>query len=566
MADQARVVFLLVDGIGDVSVPEFEERTPLEVAHIPHLDALAAAGLTGLMDPVEPGLACGSDTAHMSIFGYDPRIHYRGRGAFESMGAGIPMSPGDIAFKCNFATLDPNSGIVVSRRADRHFEHVGPILCQALDGLQLPGYPQHSVSVKYATEHRCGVVLRGPGLTDAVGDTDPLKDHLPLKRSLPTDDTPEAEFTCGLVNALSDAFRAVLEPHPINQRRASEGQAVANVVLLRGCGSRIRVPSFEERHGMRPCLVAPTKIIAGLGMSFDIDALDAPGATGSYDSMFHAKVETICDAVTGCYRAPAEGAREQQQQEQQQQQQEMQAQSGHGGNTTALEDAKPTSSAAGACVERTTGAEAGAGNGSGDDGSYQFGFVHVKAVDDTGHDRMLQNKVRFLEVVDQMVAQMLRRLWEAEAAGQGRYVMVLTGDHSTPVMFGDHSNEPVPFAIASVRSAVEALGGPDYIRSVPLGPIPLPDVKKPPSSTELCKQAAFKDARRKAAWAGRPWDPAMPAEVFGPWREPWPQVVRGDPVRAFDEVSVARGALGRFPGSQVMGLVKQFAGVAVGAP
>ncbi|GLI58706.1 hypothetical protein VaNZ11_000457 [Volvox africanus] len=563
MADQARVVFLLVDGIGDVSVPEFEERTPLEVAHIPHLDALAAAGLTGLLDPVEPGLACGSDTAHMSIFGYDPRIYYRGRGAFESMGAGIPMSPGDIAFKCNFATLDPTSGIVVSRRADRNFEHVGPILCQALDGLPLPGYPEHSVSVKYATEHRCGVVLRGPGLTDAVGDTDPLKDNLPLKRSLPTDNTPEAKFTCGLVNALSEAFRVVLESHPINQHRAAEGLTVANVVLLRGCGSRIRVPSFQEQHGMRPCLVAPTKIIAGLGMSFDIDALDAPGATGSYDSMFHAKVETICDAVTGCYRDPAEGAREQQQQ---QQQQGMQGQSSAAGNSKALGDADPFHLAAGPGGEGSPGAGAVAGNGGGnDDGSYQFGFVHVKAVDDTGHDRMLQNKVRFLEVVDRMVAQMLRRLWEAEAAGRGRYLLVLTGDHSTPVLFGDHSNEPVPFAIASVRFAVEALGGPAYIRSVPLGPIPLPDVKNPPSSAELCKQAAFKDARRKAAWAGRPWDPAMPAEVFGPWREPWPQAVRGDPVRAFDEVSVARGALGRFPGSQVMGLVKQFAGVPVKA-
>jgi 2,3-bisphosphoglycerate-independent phosphoglycerate mutase len=51
------------------------------------------------MDPVEPGLACGSDTAHLSLLGYDPRVYYRGRGAFESMGAGLAMAPGDIAFK-----------------------------------------------------------------------------------------------------------------------------------------------------------------------------------------------------------------------------------------------------------------------------------------------------------------------------------------------------------------------------------------------------------------------------------------------------------------------------------
>ena len=74
-------------------------------------------------------------------------------------------------------------------------------------------------------------------------------------------------------------------------------------------------------------------------------------------------------------------------------------------------------------------------------------------------------------------------------------------------------------------------------------------------------QAVFKDARRKASWAGRPWDPAMPPELFGPWRDPWPTCVRGDPVRCYDEVSAARGGLGRFPGSQVLMLVKQFAGV-----
>jgi 2,3-bisphosphoglycerate-independent phosphoglycerate mutase len=63
------------------------------------MNALVSCGLNGLMDSVEPGLACGSDTAHLSLLGYDPRIHYRGRGAFESMGAGLEMQAGDIAFK-----------------------------------------------------------------------------------------------------------------------------------------------------------------------------------------------------------------------------------------------------------------------------------------------------------------------------------------------------------------------------------------------------------------------------------------------------------------------------------
>ncbi|GFH09043.1 metalloenzyme domain-containing protein [Haematococcus lacustris] len=246
-----RVLMVLVDGLGDVSVPALGDRTPLEVAHTPILDAIAgrlypyvgvcaAAGLNGLLDPVEPGLACGSDTAHMSLFGYDPRIHYRGRGAFESMGAGISMAPGDIAFKCNFATLDTGSGVVVRRRADRNFEHLGPELCQALDGLRLPNFPEHCVKCRYATEHRCGIAVSGPSLSDAVQGTDPLKDALPLLRCVPEDGSAEAAMTAELVNELSDEIRRVLEEHPVNQQRRE-----------------------QARHGMAAAMVAPTKIIAG---------------------------------------------------------------------------------------------------------------------------------------------------------------------------------------------------------------------------------------------------------------------------------------------------------------
>ena len=96
---KTRVAFVLIDGLGDVSLPRLGFKTPLQAAKVPNLDAIASAGVNGLMDPVEVGLVCGSDTAHLSLLGYDPRVYYRGRGAFESMGAGLAMSPGDIAFK-----------------------------------------------------------------------------------------------------------------------------------------------------------------------------------------------------------------------------------------------------------------------------------------------------------------------------------------------------------------------------------------------------------------------------------------------------------------------------------
>jgi len=388
------------------------------------------------MDPVEAGNACGSDTAHLSILGYDPRKYYRGRGAFESMGSGLEMAPGDIAFKSNFATLDPTTNIVVSRRADRHFEHLGPTLCAFLTGISLPSFSQHRVDVQYATEHRCGVRVRGPGLTDNISSTDPLKDNLPLLEALPTDETKEAQMTAKLVNELSTQIHKALEPHPINEERRKQGKPVANVVLLRGCGTLIEAPTFYQRHQLNPFLIAPTCIIAGLAMSLGFDIVKAPGATGDYQTNLKSKGQTLVDTFL------KEGS------------------------------------------------------------EYTFGFIHVKAVDDAGHDRNVGLKVHFLQEIDRMVGNILTQLAAAEKDPEKptEFTILVTGDHSTPVLTGDHSYEPVPFAISKVRNATAVL--------------------KKEDRTSFQHMA--------------------------------------DSTLSFDEISTARGLLGRFCGGQVMTIAKNY--------
>ncbi|KUF94469.1 Calmodulin [Phytophthora nicotianae] len=211
----------------------------LEAAHTPAMDAIAHGGLTGLMDPVEPGYACGSDTAHMSILGYNPIVHYRGRGSFEAMGAGLPMSKGDVAFKCNFATVEQNDDgqlIVERRRVDRNFPSWGIDLCSFLDGLTLPEFPGLVVATKYATEHRCGIVFKGPGLSDKMTGTDPLKDHLPLVTSEPLNDTPEAAYSSKVLNAVSNAIHEKLSDHPINKALARAGVAYERMQHFKNVG------------------------------------------------------------------------------------------------------------------------------------------------------------------------------------------------------------------------------------------------------------------------------------------------------------------------------------------
>ncbi|KAH6765866.1 Cofactor-independent phosphoglycerate mutase [Perilla frutescens var. hirtella] len=462
-----RVAFVLIDGVGDISLPRFGYKTPLQVANIPNLDAIASAGINGLMDPVEVGLACGSDTAHLSLLGYDPRVYYRGRGAFESMGAGLAMSPGDIAFKSNFATLDESTGVVTSRRADRHFEEEGPVLCAALDGMKLPSFPQYEVRVRYATEHRCGVVVKGPKLSGNISGTDPLKDNRLLLQAQPLDDSDEAKNTAEVVNELSKEISRILVGHPVNARRAAEGKNIANLVLLRGCGIRI-------------------EIIAGLGLSLGIDILEAPGATGDYRTLLTSKATAIARALSA-----------------------------------------PSNSCPNVFVPGED--EHKPGNYDG----YDFGFLHIKAIDDAGHDKASVFKAKGLEAVDKAIGQLAKLLWQAESTGAFQYYICVTGDHSTPVEYGDHSFEPVPFALCRVKDFVGAVGGESHISNISLNPFPLPTVEP---SEDLAD--AYRNREEKQKRQGRAF--------------------KGDSVFEFNEIAAARGILGRFTGSEMMGIIKAF--------
>lgn len=195
---KTRILFILVDGIGDCCYPEYGGKTLFQKEFTPSLDKLAKYGANGMMDSFEAGYACGSDTAHLNIFGYTPKKYYKGRGAFETEGAGLLMKAGDIAFKCNFAYMDPTTHKVVKRRVDREFDKWGLELVTFLDNMKIPGYEQYEVRTKHATEHRIGLKVSGPNLSNDVTGTDPLVDNNVLL--VPHATSKAGEFTALLVN------------------------------------------------------------------------------------------------------------------------------------------------------------------------------------------------------------------------------------------------------------------------------------------------------------------------------------------------------------------------------
>src|SRR6202162_139851 len=115
---KAKLVLVVLDGLGDIATREQGYLTPLEAAHTPNLNALSKDSAQGRMIPVAPGITPGSGPGHLGLFGYDPLEYQVGRGVIEALGLGVELKPGDVCARANFATLDAK-GIVVDRRAGR---------------------------------------------------------------------------------------------------------------------------------------------------------------------------------------------------------------------------------------------------------------------------------------------------------------------------------------------------------------------------------------------------------------------------------------------------------------
>lgn len=209
----------------------------------------------------------------------------------------------------------------MSRRADRNFHDWGPALCDALNGLTIDGYPEHRVFVKYATEHRCGVVISGPNLSDQITGTDPLKDNLPLITCKPTSESDKspAKMTSELLMALHAQFHRILSQHPLNLERSKRGLAQANCLLFRGCSKLLQsITPFSQRHPelCRAFAVAPTCMIAGWTRTIGIethrlipdgyndasnmqqeDASKYPGVTGDMETNLDSKRRKVFDLL-----------------------------------------------------------------------------------------------------------------------------------------------------------------------------------------------------------------------------------------------------------------------------
>ena len=287
---EKKILLIICDGLADRPCPELGGKTPLQYASTPSLDRMAEKGMVGLMDPIAPGVRPGSDTSHLSILGYDPKEMYSGRGPFEAAGVGIELKKGDVAFRCNFATVDEKL-TVLDRRAGRIREGTS-LLSSALNEIQLSGA---ELIFKEGTDHRAALVLRGEGLSQMVTDVDPHSTGTKILESKPM--VPEAKKTAALLNQFVKESYRLLKDHEVNIERVREGKMPANIVLPRGAGIHMDIPSFKERYGLKSAAVVAVSLIKGICRTLDIEVLRGDGWTGGVDTDMGSKAIAAVKAM-----------------------------------------------------------------------------------------------------------------------------------------------------------------------------------------------------------------------------------------------------------------------------
>ena len=289
-----KYVVLIGDGMGDFPQDELRGKTPLQAAKTPGMDFMAKNGILGRVKTIPEGLPPGSDIANLVIMGYDPHLYYTGRAPLEAASMGIELGVTDVAFRCNFATVNEDF-IIVDERAGRIRE--GALeLAEALQDIRLRENSDIEIIFKQTLDFKGVLVLRGDQISSNVAAEMP-KAGYKAGSFRPLDASVEAERTS---NALDEFFKIsheLLKDHPVNKKRTSEGKPPANAVIPWGAGKLPRIELFYEKYKLKAACIAAVSLIKGIAKLSGISVIDVPGATGYIDTDTLAKADAALRAI-----------------------------------------------------------------------------------------------------------------------------------------------------------------------------------------------------------------------------------------------------------------------------
>ena len=283
-----KYIICLGDGMADEPIESLGNKTPLEYANTPMMDILSKKGEIGMVQTIPEGMKPGSDTANLSVIGYNPKKYYSGRSPLEALSIGVPMKADDIALRCNIVTISEEEENYEDKKILDHSsgeigtEDAAVLLEAVKKELEREGYHFH-----VGTSYRHCLIWEKGEVIDLVQPHDVLEEV--IGQHLPKDP---------VLREMMKKSHDILKDHPINIRRKEQGLNPANCCWFWGAGTKPALPDFYEKTGKKGMMISAVDLLKGIAVGSGIDNAEVEGANGGLHTNYEGKAKAAVDAVT----------------------------------------------------------------------------------------------------------------------------------------------------------------------------------------------------------------------------------------------------------------------------
>ncbi len=291
-----KYVIVLGDGMADRPIAELENKTPMEYAKTPYMDSLAQKGELGLVHTIPEGMKPGSDTANLSVIGYNPKKYYSGRSPLEALSIGVPMKDTDVALRCNIVTLSEEEDAyekrhMVDHSADEISTEDAAVLLEAVKKELENDIFKFYVGTSY---RHCLIWDKGE-VVELSQPHDILEQC--IEEYIPTNFGENEEGYQLLYDMMKKSFD-ILVNHPINVERKAKGLHPANSCWFWGAGTKPALSSFEEKTGKKGAMISAVDLLKGIAVGASMQVIEVEGANGGLHTNYEGKAQAAIDTLT----------------------------------------------------------------------------------------------------------------------------------------------------------------------------------------------------------------------------------------------------------------------------
>lgn len=273
--------------MADEPIDSLGGKTPLEYAETPTMDSLSKKSEIGMVHTIPAGMKPGSDTANLSVLGYDPEKYYSGRSPLEALSIGVPMKDTDIALRCNIVTISEDDVPFEEKTIIDHSS--GEISTEDCDVL-LKAVRKELESEIYkfytGTSYRHCLIWDNGEVVELTPPHDVLTQV--IGQHLPEDEN--------LRNMMKRSYD-ILVNHPINIERKKQGKNPANCCWFWGAGTKPMLSSFEEKTGKKGMMISAVDLLKGIAVGAGMGVAEVEGANGGLHTNYEGKTQAALDAL-----------------------------------------------------------------------------------------------------------------------------------------------------------------------------------------------------------------------------------------------------------------------------